>query len=188
MTHDQIANLMLLEMRPEVFHWIEFRRVRRQRFNDQLPLGIGNEVFDCLAAVDGSAIPQDQKRHTQVSQQSLEELHHLPALDGAGMDLKIEVPKRHSGNDRQALPAKGLLNHWRLSAWCPCSHAVGTRAQSAFVDEYDGAPFLAGFFFNLGKVVCFQKAIFCSLRSMARRVGRWQLNPKDRNRCQTWPG
>jgi hypothetical protein len=28
-------------------------------------------------------------------------------------------------------------------------------------------------------------AIFCSLRSMVRRVGRWQLNPKDRNRCQT---
>lgn len=120
-----------------------------------------------------------------MSQQRFEELHDLRTLDRAGMNLEIEIPQRQPGNDRKTLPSKGLMDYWRLSAWSPSSHPMRTRAQSAFIKEDNGAAFFAGFFFNAGQVFCFQMAIFCSLRSMARRVGRWQLNPKDRNRCQT---
>jgi hypothetical protein len=61
---------------------------------------------------------------------------------------------------------------------------MGSGAQPAFVNKDNGAAFLAGFFFSAGQVERFQPAIFFSFRSMARRVGRWQLKPSLRNKCQ----
>ena len=88
------------------------------------------------------------------------------------MNLEIEIPQRQPSNDRKTLPSKRLIDYWCLSARSPGSHPMWTRAQPAFIEEDNGAAFFAGFFFNEGQVVCFQKVIFCSLRSMARRVGR----------------
>jgi len=49
---------------------------------------------------------------------------------------------------------------------------VRALAQSAFVDEDDGAAFLAGFFLISGQRFCFHRRIFSASRSRARPVGR----------------
>ena len=118
-------------------------------------------------------------------QQRFEKLYDLRPLDRAGMNLKIKVSQSESGDDRKTLPSKRLIDYWCLSARSPGSHPMWTRAQPAFVEKDNGAAFFAGFFFNAGHVELFQWAIFSSSRSMARRVGRWQLKPKARSRCQT---
>jgi hypothetical protein len=79
-------------------------------------------------------------------QQRFEKLYNLLPLDRAGMNLKIKVPQSESGDDRKTLPTKRLLDHRRLSARRPGSHPMGTRAQPAFVEKYNGAAFFAGFF------------------------------------------
>ena len=158
--HDQIPDLVFLEVRPEVFDRIKFRRVGRQRFHLQAPLGGGKEVFDQPAAMDRSSIPEDQQRCAQVAQERLEELDNLRTFDGTGMNLKIEIPEGYSRNDRKTFPAEGLLENGRLAARRPSSHPVRTRAQAAFVDENNGAPLALRFFFSFGQVYRFQCAIF----------------------------
>jgi hypothetical protein len=71
-------------------------------------------------------------------------------------DLEIEVPQRHSGDDGNGLPVEVILQHRRLTAWCPGAAPVRALAQTAFVDEDDGAPFLLGFFLMSGQVFRFQ--------------------------------
>ena len=170
--HDQVPDLVLFEVRPQVFDRIEFRRVGRQRCHLQAPLGGGNEVFDQPAAMDHSSIPEDQQRRAQVAQEHFEKFDNLRAFDRTGMDLKIEVPEGDSRNDRKTLPAESLLENRRLAARRPSAHPVRPRAQAAFVDENNGAPLAARFFFSFGQVERCQCAIFSSSRSRARRVGR----------------
>ena len=54
-----------------------------------------------------------------------------------------------------------------------------------FVDEDDGSALFAGFFFIAGHSTRFQRRILGSSRSIARRSGRWQLNPLSPNKRQT---
>ena len=102
----------------------------------------------------------------------LEEAHHLRPLDRAGVHLEKKPPEHDPGNDRQALPTEGFLQHRRLPAFGPRPHPMRAGAQAAFVDKDNGAAFAPGFFFSAGQVARFQPAIFFSSRSIARRVGR----------------
>jgi len=66
---------------------------------------------------------------------------------------------------------------------------VRALAQSAFVDEDDGAALFVGFFLISGQRSCFQRRIFSSSRSKARPTGRWQLQPscrRMRQACEEW--
>lgn len=149
---DEISELVLFEVRPQVFDGIEFRRVSRQRCKLQPPLGGGHELLDQPTAMDGSSIPKNQQWRVQVPQKCGQELDDLRALDGARMDLEIEIPQRHSRDDRKTLPAKSLLDHRSLAARRPSPHPVRARAQAAFVDEDNGASLPLGFFLRFGQV------------------------------------
>jgi hypothetical protein len=67
------------------------------------------------------------------------------------MDLKIEVPESDSRDERKTLPAESLLDHRGLATRRPSTHPVGARAQTAFVEEDDGAAFPRGFFLSVGQ-------------------------------------
>lgn len=148
---DQIADLVLLEVSPQILGGIEFRRVGWQGGDLQTPLSGRDELFDQLAAMNGRSIPKDQEWGLQMAQECFQELNDLRTLDGARMDLEIEVPESYSRNDRKTLPAEGLLEHRGLAARCPGAHPVRTCAQATFVEEDDGAPFPGGFFFRFGQ-------------------------------------
>src|SRR3989442_4114670 len=79
-----------------------------------------------------------------------EKLDDLRTTDRSWKQSEVEVPPGHARNRRQRLPVKVILQHRRLSAWRPGTTAVRALAQSALVDEDDGAPLFAGFFLISG--------------------------------------
>ena len=168
---------MALEVAPEVFDRVEFWSVRRQPFDDHSSTGAGNILGNQPAAVDRRPIPDDQKLAGNMALQVFEELHDLGALDGALVDLKQTAPQSKCPNDREALPIEGLLKHRGLTHWRPSPGPGGACAQARLVNENDGATLATGFFLMFGHSTRFQRVIFFSLRSIARRVGRWQLKP-----------
>jgi len=114
--------------------------------------------------------------------QRLEEFYHLLAFDAACMDAEEEAPQGDASNDGEAFPVKGLMQHGRLPAWSPCAHPVRSGAQPRLVDEDDGSLLPPRFFLMAGHSTRFQWAILGSSLSMARRSGRWQLNPRERSK------
>lgn len=176
---------MALEVAPEVFHRIEFWSVGWQPFDGHSSTGAGNILSNQPAAVDRRPIPDDQKLPWDVTLQVFEELHDLGALDGALVDLKQTTPQSERPNDREALPIEGLLKHRSLTHWRPGPGPGGARAQALLVNVNDGATLAAGFFFMFGHSTRFQREIFFSLRSIARRAGRWQLKPSAPSNFQT---
>ena len=117
-------------------------------------------------------VPDDGQFSGDMPLEMAEEIDDLRPLDTAGMDLEVEPVQGQSADYRQALPAKGLLDHRRLANRCPRPHPGGSSAQSTFVDEDNGTAFCAGFFFIAGHSTRFQRRIFGSSRSIARRSGR----------------
>src|SRR5437899_11257948 len=75
-----------------------------------------------------------------------EKLDDLRAADGAGKQPTVKVPPSHAGHGRQHLPIEVILQHRRLSPWRPGPATVWALAQSAFIDEDDGAALFSGFF------------------------------------------
>lgn len=90
---------MFLEVRPQILDGIEFGRIGRQGSDLQAALSGGDELFDQLAAMNGRSIPEDQQGCLQVAQERFEELDDLWTLDGAGMDLEVEVPESNPRDD-----------------------------------------------------------------------------------------
>src|SRR5438093_12306105 len=72
-----------------------------------------------------------------------EKLDDLRTTDRSWKQSEVEVPPGHARHRRQRLPVKVILQHRRLSAWRPGTAAVRALAQSALVDEDDGAPLFA---------------------------------------------
>lgn len=179
---------MRLEMSPHVFDGIEFGSIGRQPLDLNASLGGGDEVFDQKAAMYGRAIPKDQDFSRNMPLEMFQELNHPQTLDAAGVDLKEEPPQGQSTDEREAFPVKRLLQNGRLSAQRPSACPRRPGAQPAFVNEDNGSVLPARLFFNAGQTSRFQRAIALSSRSMARRSGRWQLNPLAPSNRHTCPG
>ena len=106
------------------------------------------------------------------------EIDHLLLLDRSRIELEVDGVPTHTRDSGKLFPGEVvMLENRRLSTRCPCPHDKGALGQSAFIDEYYGLAFPFGVFFSAGQVFRFHSAIFCSSRSMARFVGRWQVQP-----------
>ena len=185
---DQVGDFVRLEMPPHVFDGIEFERIGGQPLDLEAPLGGGNEVFDQKAAMDGRAIPENQDFSGNLLLEVFQELNDLKTFDAAGMDLKQKPPQGQSADERKAFPVERLLQNRRLPSRGPGACARWSGAQPAFVNQDKGLALPARLFFNAGQTARFQRAIACSSRSMARRSGRWQLNPLAPSNRHTCPG
>jgi len=135
----------------------------------------------------GKAIPDDQQRAGQMPEQVHQELHHLFFGDGFVEDLEIEIPPGDAGGYGDGLPVKVILQHGCLPAWSPGTATVRPLAQSAFVDEDDGAAFRLGFFLMAGQRSLFHCWMAASSRSSARPAGRCTLQFNWRRIFQTCP-
>ena len=186
-TGEEVGDFMLLEMRPEIFHRIELGRISRQSLEPESAVGGGEERFDRLAAVNCRPVPDHQELAGNMAQEGLQELGRTHSIDAAFVDAEEELPQCDARDQRELVPVERLLQHRRATAGSPRPHAVRTRAQSAFVDEDDGALFAPRFFFSLGQPCLVHSAIAASFRSIARRVGCWQLRPISRKIHHTWP-
>lgn len=85
---------MVFEVPPHIFDRIEFRRVRGQSLDHDSTSRSSHVVFDQHAAMNRSAIPNDQDFPGNMPLEMLQKFNHLGAFDATGMDLKIEPPER----------------------------------------------------------------------------------------------
>ena len=163
---------MLLPVAPNVLDRIQFRRIGGEVLHPQSPALFGKKIASELAFVGRQAVPDDQQRSGNVTQQGLQKVHHLRALDGALLQSEIEVEESDSGGCRDRVPVEVVLQNGSLAARRPSPHAMRSLAYPAFVDEDDRAPFFFGFFFISGQPTRRQRRISSSFLSRARPTGR----------------
>jgi len=90
---------------------------------------------DELAAMGGHAVPDDKEFTFDVTLEVSQEIDHLLGLDRTGVEAKVKIPPRQSGDGRELLPVEVELQDWGLAFGTPCAHTVWLLAQAAFVDE-----------------------------------------------------
>jgi hypothetical protein len=76
-----VGKLVMLAVRPDIFHRVEFRRIGRQKLGAQPALLIVDELLGVTAAMRRKAVPDQQQVAGNVTQQVLEELDDLLGLD-----------------------------------------------------------------------------------------------------------
>src|SRR5690242_2001528 len=179
---------MLFAVTPDIFYRIEFRSISRQILQMDLTTQASNKFPHQTTAMSRQSIPYDQQFRTDVPLQMLQKLDHLRAFDASRKEPEIEAPDSNSGDRRKAFPVKGILQHGSFAARSPSANPVGAFAQTALIHKHYSAPLLLGFFFNSGQRTCFQRRMATSSRWMARPVGRWQLQPRERKIRHTCPG
>ena len=168
---------MLFPVTPEVLHRVEFRGIGREAFHPDFTVQTAQVFPHEAAAVGGHAVPDDEQLALHVTLKVFQEVDHLLGLDRTRVEAKVKVPPRQPGDGRELLPVEVELQDRGLPFGTPCAHPMRLLAQTALVDEEEGTPFFFGFFLMRGHSTRFQRAISSSLRSRARPVGRWQLQP-----------
>lgn len=173
---------------PDVFGGIQFGSVGGQIFGVDAALLGGEEVLHESAAMCGQTIPHQEQFSGNMLQQMLEKGYDLWGTNRFGKKTEVKVPQRNARDHRERFPVEVILQHRCLASPGPRSAAVRPLTQSTFVQENDGSPFFLRFFLMSGQVTFFQWRMVFSLRSRARPVGRWQLQPRDTSNFHTWPG
>lgn len=179
---------MVLAVGPDVLHWVQFRRVGWQILHLQAAFLIADKLLRDPTAVGRKAIPNQQNVAVDVAEQVFEELDDLLGFDGLFEDLKVEVPERDAGDDRQGFPVEMELEDRSLPSRRPRAPPMRPLAQTAFVYEDDRSALFLSFFLISGQRLCFQSAIKASFRSNARPTGCCTLQFNCRRTRQTCPG
>ena len=161
---------MLLPIRPDVLHRVEFRRIGRQVLRHDVPLGEFDELPHQAAAVGRQSIPDNQQRLVDVTHERFEKVDHLDLADRARIEPEVEVAQRQPGRHRELLPVEVELKDGRFPARRPTA-ATMRLLTSAFVDEDQRAAFVVGFFLMPGQVLrCQLHRRFVALARSADRV------------------
>ena len=179
---------MLLAVTPDVFHRVEFRSVGGQILQVDLASQAGYKFMHQSTAMHRQPIPNDQELGADVPLKVLQELDDLRCFDAPGKQPEIKAPDGDSRDRRKALPVERVLQYGSFAARRPGANAVRPLAQTALVHKYYGALLPQGFFLSSGQRTRFQRRIAGSSRCVARPVGRWQLQPKERSIRHTCPG
>lgn len=167
---------------------VEFGGVGRQTLNPQTSAGAGDVILHQTTPVNGGSIPQDQQLTGDMALQVSEKLDDLRAFHRPRVELEVEPKQGQTANQGKTLPVEGLLQKRRLAPRGPGSGPCGPGAQATFVDKHDQSALATRFFFIAGHSTRFHRWMATSSRSIARRSGRWQLNPKAPSTRQTCPG
>lgn len=184
----EVRQFMLFAVTPDVFHRIEFGRVSRQILQMDVPTLSGYKLAHQATAVDGQAVPNNQQPEANVPLEVFQELDYLRSLDAPREKAEVEIPEGNPSHGRKALPVEGVLQDRSLAARSPSADPVWALAQTALVHKHYGTLLSESLFFNSGQRTRFQRRIAGSSRWIARPVGRWQLQPKERKIRHTCPG
>ena len=179
---------MLLAISPDVFDRIEFRCIGWQTLQMDAAVLLSDVFPDQSATVRGQTIPDDCQPAANVQLEVFQKLNHLRGLDAAGEKSEVKIPNGDACYGRKTLPVEGILQHRSLAPRRPGSDPMRPLAQSAFVHKHYGAALQERFFFISGQRTRFHCRIAGSSRCVARPVGRWQLQPRERKILHTCPG
>src|ERR1700678_1144181 len=168
---------VMLQVAPDVFDGVQFRRVGRQMLKSDAPVQALDVLFDQPRAMRLQAVPDDQQLLADRLLQRFEELNDLGALDRTGEESKVKAPVTHAGDDRELLPGEAVLQERCLTLRGPGACAAGSFGQTRFVDEDDYSALPRSDFFMAGQRFSFHVRIAASSRSRARPAGRCTLQP-----------
>lgn len=163
---------MVLQITPDVLDRVEFGRVSWQELQlDALIISL-DVIPNQSAPVCSQPIPDDEQGTVNLPTQRPKELHQLRCPDRSGEQTKVKLPEGDTGNSRELVPRKAVLQYRCLSPRRPRAHPGRTFAQSGFVDEDDGLSPFFGVFFSAGQRWYFHWRMASSSRWVARPVGR----------------
>jgi len=194
MIHAAVRQLSALDVAPQQFDRIEFRRVPRKTLDHQPPALAVDVVLHHPALVRREAVPDQQDSlAVELAPEALEELDQclrvVVPFQGPEEEPRLLTipPKAESGGYRQLLPVEAMSQDRRLPSWRPRPAHRRSLGDAALVLEHDPRLSPLGFFFSTGQCFLFHSRIAFSLRSLARLVGRCKLQPNFRMSFQTWP-
>ena len=182
-----VAEFDVLEIVPDALVRVEVRSVARERLQvEAASTALSQEVFDGLATMDGSAVPDDQELAGDMAEQVLEEADDVRALVGVLLHVHQQPAVRgDAADDGQVVAAQGEAEDRRLAARGVGPDGAGEEVEAGLVDPDDGPPFLVGPFLRAGQRSVRQASIAASSRWLARWTGFWTLQPAARRRLPT---
>ncbi len=181
----EVTDLMGLQIAPEIFHRVEFRRVSRQERQLDVHVVTLNVPAHHFAFMRLQTIPNDEQGAVNLTSECREKLDDLRSFDAAWKQTEVKLPEAYPRYSGELFPREAVLQDWCLSAGCPGAHPRGTFGKPRLVDENYGLAAFFGVFFSAGHCRCFHSRMAGSLRWMARPVGRWQLKPSSRSNRHT---
>ena len=147
-----ILEFDVLEVAPDVFIRIQIGRIRGQSFEVQALLGLCQNVFDRLTAVNGGAVPNNQQFAWNVTQYVLKKDDDLGATDTLLMHLHQQLTTWCDGaDDRQPRITARRTQKWCLADWCIGTHDGRQQVEAGFVDPDYGSVLAFGFFLISGQ-------------------------------------
>ena len=180
--------------RPDSFIRIELRGIRRKILDAQAAMP-AEKLFERRPFVRGGVIQQNDDGAEQMAQQFTQKHADLILPDVVVEEQIVQTKTMPSGaygdsrnNGDLVPPALAVAMNGSLSLWLPSSHHVGNQLEARFIgkDEMGAQP--CGVFFIRGQSFCFQRAIFSSFRSSARRSGFCGVQPRLCIRRPIWSG
>lgn len=161
---------------PDGFVGVELRGVGRKEFEMQ-PREPAADFANPVSFMNAGVVPDHDDVPAEVSQQVAEELADLAVPDVVRVTLEVQAdaptPGRN-GDPRDhgdAIMPVAMMNDGRLTARSPGLSHRGDQEETRLVYEDDVGTQPRSVFFTPGQVRRFQRSIFSSSRSNARRSG-----------------
>src|SRR6266852_3483145 len=192
----EVGQLLGFHVAPDLLNGIEVRSIAWQRLNAQPIALVGDPVQHASAAVRWESIPdQDDRALLLMLMHFAEKVDQGFIVVGARTQLKDEVGVtaigfvRQYAGDRQPLPREVVPQHGRLASGCPGGSHRRQQRHARLVLKHQQRVLALCPFFNCGQRFLTHCSMASSLRSLARRAGRCQVQSNwSRRMYQTWPG
>src|ERR671918_976174 len=190
MLTDNILQLHPFQVVPDPLIGVQLGGIGWQLLQmDPLPSWTGQEGFEHLAPVDGTAVPDDQQPHRDVGGQLLQEPRRIYTTERPVLYPGVQPAMGGDTTDyRQMVPAEWCPEHWSLAPGGIGLDHQGQQVATRFVHEDDGPAFVPGLFWSAGQRFSFQRRMASSSRCCVRRLGFWRLHPYCLRMRPTWEG
>jgi len=161
---------------PDGFVGVELRGVGRKEFEMQ-SREPSTDFPNPFSSVNAGVVPNHNDVSAEVAQQVSEEFAHLVVPDVLRVALEVQADAATPGRDGEArnhgeaIMAVAVMNERRLAARSPGLSHRGDQEETRLVDEDDVGTQPRSVFFTRCQSLRFQRSIFASSRSKARRSG-----------------
>lgn len=189
----EIRQRVAFKPAPEVFHWVQLRRVWREKTGVELGR-LADKRLNLFRPVRQEPIPDNNSGSFNLAFQLTQKNPHIRSVE-VGVRKETEIKfhplfvRRYdqSRNGRNFLVGtRSLRQDRRIPSRRPASADQRSHQQTAFVYEDDGRFKSRGFFLMLGHSSFIQVLICSSLRSLACRLGFCGVQPSERKSLATW--
>ena len=161
---------------PDGFVGVELRGVGREEFEMQ-SREPATDFPNPFSFMNAGVVPDHDDVPAEVAQQVSEEFAHLVVSDVFRVALEVQTDAPTPGRNGEArdhgdtvMPV-AMMNEGRLTARSPGLSHRGDQEEARLIDEDDVGTQPRSVFFTRSQSLRFQRSIFSSSRSRARRSG-----------------